>query len=233
MDGEFVLPAPRAQVWQALNDPAVLCACIHGCQSMERDGQNGFIAAVKMKVGPVSSVFNGKVELLDLDPPNSYRIEGRGEGGAAGFAKGGARVTLSDVEGGTLLHYNVSAEIGGRLAQLGGRLINGVAKKQADQFFENFAEQFRASGPSTPGAAPAPVAAGTPDVVHTPTIAAAPIAAAPAPSPETPWAWFVALAVAVLAGFLLGRSDVADWSVVAMIALALVSAGAGFRAGRG
>ncbi len=225
MDGEFVLPAPREQVWQALNDPAVLCACIQGCQSMERDGENTLIAAVKMKVGPVSSVFNGKIELLDLDPPNSYRLEGKGEGGAAGFAKGGARVTLADTEGGTLLRYDVSAEIGGRLAQLGGRLINGVAKKQADQFFENFAKQFRIDGVSEQGATSAPAA-------HATTVVATPIAATPARSSKAPWAWFVALSVALLVGFLFGRSGVGEWSVVAMIALAVVSAGAGYRAGR-
>lgn len=237
MDGEFVLPASRAQVWRALNDPAVLCACLQGCQKMERNGENGFVATVKMKVGPVSSTFNGKVDLLDLDPPNSYRIEGTGEGGAAGFAKGGARVMLSDVEGGTLLRYNVDAEIGGRLAQLGGRLINGVARKQADQFFEAFAERFRNGDVpdqdqpaiGTPADAAAPVAA--PVAIAPPPIAPPLTAPLPLASPA-PWAWLFALGVAVLAGFLLGRSNVADLGVVAMIALALVSAGAGYRAGR-
>ncbi|MDR7103651.1 carbon monoxide dehydrogenase subunit G [Croceicoccus sp. BE223] len=240
MDGEFVLPATREEVWAGLNDPEVLCRCIQGCQKMERVGDNSFAAEVKMKIGPVTSVFAGKVDLLDLDPPNGYRIEGRGDGGAAGFAKGGAVVTLADAEGGTRLRYDVNADIGGRLAQLGGRLINGVAKRQADQFFMNFAATFEGEA-MAPLAAGTATAAATPDAV--PVAAAAPIAApaavshvpayhAPAPLPAAPWAWLVALAVAVLAGFLLGRSNVADWGVIAMILLALVSAGAGFTAGR-
>ena len=187
-------------------------------------GDNSFAAKVKMKIGPVSSVFNGKIDLLDLDPPNAYRIEGKGDGGAAGFAKGGARVTLSDVDGGTMLRYDVNADIGGRLAQLGGRLINGVAKKQADQFFESFATQFGAETAADYGdAASAAVQSGP----------AAPTAMSSHVAPRTtPWAWFVALAVAIVAGFVLGRSTVAEPWVIAMIALALVSAGAGFRAGR-
>ena len=224
MDGEFVLPASREDVWAALNDPDVLGRCIQGCQSMERVGDNSFAAEVKMKIGPVSSVFNGKVDLLDLDPPNSYRIEGKGDGGAAGFAKGGAHVALSDTDGGTLLRYDVNADIGGRLAQLGGRLINGVAKKQADQFFENFAAQFGDEADLAPGDPAANVvvaAAGASTAI-----------AASAVRPSAPWAWLIALAVAIVAGFVLGRSGAAETWVIAMIVLALVSAGAGFRAGR-
>lgn len=141
MTGEVRLPADRQTVWTKLNDPEVLKLCIPGCQSLERTGENGFAAVAKIKVGPVSATFKGSVTLSDLDPPNSYRISGQGEGGVAGFAKGGAAVKLSDAsEGGTLLAYDVEANIGGKLAQLGGRLIDGVAKKMADQFFGNFAK---------------------------------------------------------------------------------------------
>ena len=141
MKGEVALPAARQIVWEKLNDPEVLKACIPGCQTLERTENGGFTAVVKLKVGPVSATFKGNVELTDLDPPNGYRIQGQGEGGIAGFAKGGAQVTLTDAEGGgTLLSYDVEANVGGKIAQLGARLIDGVAKKNADQFFATFAE---------------------------------------------------------------------------------------------
>jgi uncharacterized protein len=141
MIGEVMLPADRQTVWGKLNDPEVLKACIPGCQSLEKTGENGFLATAKIKVGPVSATFKGAVTLSDLDPPNTYRISGQGEGGVAGFAKGGALVALTDAAaGGTKLTYDVEANVGGKLAQLGGRLINGVAKKMADQFFANFAK---------------------------------------------------------------------------------------------
>jgi uncharacterized protein len=119
MNGEVQLAAPREAVWTKLNDPEVLKACIPGCEELERTEDNGFRAVAKMKVGPVSARFKGKVTLSDLDPPNGYKISGEGEGGVAGFAK---------------------AQIGGKLAQLGQRLINGSAKKLADEFFANFAK---------------------------------------------------------------------------------------------
>jgi carbon monoxide dehydrogenase subunit G len=139
MTGEIQLAAPREAVWSKLNDPDVLKACIPGCEELEKTDDQGFRAVAKMKVGPVSARFKGKVTLSDLDPPNGYRISGEGEGGVAGFAKGSARVHLLEKEGGTLLTYEVDAQIGGKLAQLGQRLINGSAKKLADEFFANFA----------------------------------------------------------------------------------------------
>ena len=147
MSGEVDLPAAKDVVWQKLNDPEVLKACIPGCQSLEKTGENGFAATAKIKVGPVSATFKGKVNLLDLDPPNGYRIQGEGEGGIAGFAKGGATVRLTDVpEGGTKLSYDVEAQVGGKIAQLGARLIDGVARKMADQFFSSFANAVRGEG---------------------------------------------------------------------------------------
>ncbi|RFB78969.1 CoxG family protein [Methylovirgula sp. 4M-Z18] len=139
MTGEVTLPADRPTIWKALNDPEILKACIPGCQSLERTSDNGFAAIAKLKIGPVSATFKGNVELTDLDPPNGYKINGEGQGGIAGFAKGGAAVKLSDAaEGGTVLSYNVEANVGGKIAQLGARLIDGTAKKLADQFFTNF-----------------------------------------------------------------------------------------------
>lgn len=141
MQGEVKLPADRQTVWNKLNDPEVLKQCIPGCQALEKTGDNSFAATAKIKAGPVSATFKGNVELSDLDPPNGYRISGQGEGGVAGFAKGGATVRLSDADdGGTILTYDVEANVGGKLAQLGGRLIDGVAKKNADAFFKKFAE---------------------------------------------------------------------------------------------
>jgi uncharacterized protein len=141
MRGEVQLGASREAVWAKLNDPEVLKACIPGCEELERTEDNsGFRAAAKMKVGPVSARFKGKVALSDLDPPNGYKISGEGEGGVAGFAKGGATVALAEKDGGTLLTYDVEAQIGGKLAQLGQRLVNGAAKKLADEFFANFAK---------------------------------------------------------------------------------------------
>lgn len=146
MQGEVILPASRQSVWEKLNDPEVLKQCIPGCQELERTGENGFRAIAKIKVGPVSATFKGNVELSDIDPPNGYRISGQGEGGIAGFAKGGANVSLKEgPDGGTILTYDVEANVGGKIAQLGGRLIDGVAKKNADSFFAKFAEIVRAS----------------------------------------------------------------------------------------
>jgi carbon monoxide dehydrogenase subunit G len=144
MTGEVQLPAAREVVWDKLNDPAVLRECIPGCEELTKSGDNQFEAVAKMKVGPVSARFKGKVMLSDFDPPNGYRISGEGEGGVAGFAKGGATVALAEQEGGTLLSYNVEAQIGGKLAQLGQRLVNGAAKKLADEFFAKFAEAVKA-----------------------------------------------------------------------------------------
>jgi len=139
MSGEQQLTAPREQVWAALNDPEVLKACIPGCESLEKLSDNEFAAVATNRIGPVKARFKGKVRLTDLDPPNSYKISGEGDGGIAGFAKGGATVALTDKDGGTLLSYNVEAHIGGKLAQLGQRLVNGAAKKLADDFFTKFA----------------------------------------------------------------------------------------------
>ncbi len=138
MTGEVTLPAERPKVWALLNDPEVLKSAIPGCQSLEKTGENGFAAVVKTRIGPVSATFKGKVELSDIVPLEGYTIKGEGEGGIAGFAKGGAKVSLSDAPGGTLLRYDVEATVGGKIAQLGSRLIDGVAKNLADKFFANF-----------------------------------------------------------------------------------------------
>lgn len=138
MTGERRIAAPRVQVWAALNDIEVLKSAIPGCDSLVREGENVLKATASVKIGPISAKFGGKVNLLDLDPPNGYRIEGEGQGGVAGFAKGGAVVTLTDDGTGTLLSYTVKAQVGGKIAQLGARLIDATAKQMADAFFDRF-----------------------------------------------------------------------------------------------
>ncbi|APG47598.1 CoxG family protein [Phaeobacter porticola] len=133
------IDAPRSDVWEALLDAETLKNAVPGCQEMEGSAEEGFSAVVVQKVGPVKATFRGVVTLSDLDAPNSLTLRGEGKGGAAGFAKGDAHVTLSDAEDGkTLLSYEVEAKVGGKLAQLGSRIIDGFAKKMADQFFERF-----------------------------------------------------------------------------------------------
>jgi carbon monoxide dehydrogenase subunit G len=146
MSGEVELAAPRDVVWTKLNDPEVLKACIPGCEQLDKISESEFQAIATVKVGPVKARWKGKVRLSDLDPPNSYRISGEGEGGVAGFAKGNSKVTLTAKNGGTLLSYEVEAQIGGKLAQLGQRLINSAAKKTADDFFGKFAATVAQSG---------------------------------------------------------------------------------------
>ena len=156
MTGEATFPAARSRVWALLNDPEVLKVCIPGCQSLEKVGDNGFAAVAKVKIGPVSATFKGKVELSDIVPDVGYTISGEGEGGIAGFAKGGAKVWLADAEDGTLLRYDVEAHVGGKMAQLGSRLIDGVAKGMADKFFASFAEEAAKAGPVADAGASGP-----------------------------------------------------------------------------
>ncbi len=167
MTGERRIAAPRAQVWAALNDIEVLKSAIPGCDSLVREGENVLKATASVKIGPISAKFGGKVNLLDLDPPNGYRIEGEGQGGVAGFAKGGAVVRLADDGAGTLLSYTVKAQVGGKIAQLGARLIDATAKQMADAFFDRFgamvavpepvAEEAQAAGaPARPVLPPTP-----------------------------------------------------------------------------
>ncbi len=138
MSGEYRLDLPRAQVWEALNDPDVLRACIPGCEELEQTSDTTMTAVVVQKIGPVKARFSGEVELVNIEAPSGYTIQGEGKGGVAGFAKGAADVRLVEDGDGTLLSYEARAQIGGKLAQLGSRLINSTAKKLANAFFENF-----------------------------------------------------------------------------------------------
>ncbi|HVW57334.1 MAG TPA: carbon monoxide dehydrogenase subunit G [Rhizobiaceae bacterium] len=139
MEGQEQIQAPVEKVWQALNDPDVLKVCIPGCESLEKQSDTAFAATVSLKIGPIKARFQGAVELKNLNPPHSYTIEGEGKGGIAGFAKGGADVALTaDGADATTLKYTVKADVGGKIAQLGSRLIDSTSKKLAGQFFENF-----------------------------------------------------------------------------------------------
>ena len=154
MTGEYRITAAREAVWAALNDPEILRQCIPGCEEIEKSSDTELAAKVTAKVGPVKARFGGKVTLSDLDPPNGYTITGEGSGGAAGFAKGGAKVALAADGAVTVLTYTVQANVGGKLAQIGSRLIDATARKMAEEFFSKFAELV-----GGPPAAPEPAAA--------------------------------------------------------------------------
>lgn len=139
MTGEYRIAAPRARVWEALNDPETLKRCIAGCEELEKTSDTEFSARVSTRVGPVSAKFTGKVQLSDVDPPNGYTISGEGQGGVAGFARGGAAVRLAEDGAETVLTYEANATVGGKLAQIGSRLIDSTARKMADDFFGKFA----------------------------------------------------------------------------------------------
>ena len=139
--GEYTIPATKQEVWDALNDAEVLKVCVPGCEEMEKVSDTEFTAKITAKIGVVRAKLKGQVKLSDIDAPNSYTISGSGKGGAAGFAKGGATVSLSDAPGGgTLLTYTAKADLGGKLAAVGSRVIQGVVKKMADDFFGKFAK---------------------------------------------------------------------------------------------
>lgn len=144
IEGESLIPTGRKQVWKALNDPEVLRRSIPGCQSLEETGENSFNTTVRASVGPISATFNATVTITDIQPERGYTIVGEGKGGAAGFARGQAKVELGDAESGTRLQYTADVNVGGKLAQVGSRLIQGTAKKLSEQFFGSFAKSLNA-----------------------------------------------------------------------------------------
>ena len=150
MTGEYRIPASKQAVWDALNDPEVLKASIPGCDSVEKISDTELKAKVTLKIGPVKAKFAGDVTLSDMDPPNSYTISGKGKGGAAGFGSGSATVSMTGEGGETVLTYSAKASVGGKIAQIGQRLIDSTSKKLADEFFSNFVEQLAVTGVSSP-----------------------------------------------------------------------------------
>jgi carbon monoxide dehydrogenase subunit G len=204
MTGERRIPAPRQIVWDALNNTEVLKASIPGCDTLEKTSDTTMTAKAGIKLGPISAKFSGNVTLSDIDPPNSYTISGEGQGGVAGFAKGGAKVFLTDDGADTLLKYEVNAQVGGKIAQLGARLIDAAAKQMADQFFDRFTEQVKAMVPAapepeTPAATPAPDTTPPPSMIPMSAL----IPREPLGLPLTAWLGigaFAVLLVLVLAG---------------------------------
>jgi uncharacterized protein len=144
MSGEYLILAPPARVWEGLNEPDILRECIPGCESLVRVSETELAAKATLKIGPAKMTFGGTVRLSEINPPHGYRISGEAQGGASGFAKGGAVVALEPTEDGTLLRYEGDAQIGGKLAQMGSRLIDATSRKMADDFFRKFAEYMTA-----------------------------------------------------------------------------------------
>jgi uncharacterized protein len=189
MTGTYTIPASREVVWAALNDPDVLKVCIPGCEQLQKRSDTEFEAAVVAKIGPVKARFTGNVNLSDLAPPTGYRITGQGSGGVAGFAKGGATVRLVEDGPNTVMTYEAQAQVGGKLAQLGSRLIDSVARKMADEFFSAFAEQLSGSRPQ-PAEAPAGVAGASAAASAAAASKAAPAAARSKPLGERIRGWW-------------------------------------------
>lgn len=217
LTGEQLIPAPRQAVWDALYDPEILRQCISGCETVTKTSDTDFEATVQIKVGPVKAKFKGKVALTDLDPPTSCTIVGEAQGGvAAGFGKGNAKVTLADADGGaTRLTYAVNAQVGGKLAQIGARLIDGVAAKMAEEFFTKFNQLVAGPAVSTDVAATAEAAkdAATAEPISASAMPGALPGSAAAQTPPTvtggipSWVWITGLIVIVCATtFLILRS---------------------------
>jgi carbon monoxide dehydrogenase subunit G len=224
MTGEERIAAPRNRVWEALNDPEILRQCIPGCQSLQRESAEKLRAVVEVKIGPIGARFNSLVMLTDVQAPEGYTLIGEGQGGTVGSAKATIKVRLTEEGGTTLLSYDVDAQVGGRLAQLGGPLIDATAKQFANKFFRKFGEIV--GGAPTAAAAEASRAAPIPAAV-----------AAPARAGGLPIAWMLALAVAALVGFLIGRGQgetaaASDWMGLAIGLLVVIVAAVGFEFGR-
>jgi uncharacterized protein len=220
MTGEFRIPAPRQRVWEGLNNPEILKSSIPGCQTIEKVSDTEFTAKVLAQVGPVKANFAGKVTLSDLDPPQSYTIAGEGSGGVAGFAKGSARVNLDDDGGATVLHYAVQAHVGGKLAQIGSRLIDSVARRMAENFFTRFVAAVAPEEPATGSAATAATeavpgdrvaaSAAAPGAVSTASVEAQPNTAAPEGKkdirlPPALWVTGLAAIIGAMLYFFTGR----------------------------
>lgn len=229
MNGEQLIAAPRVRVWDALNDPEVLKQCIPGCQSLDKEADNRLKATVAIKIGPIGAKFNGAVTLSELDPPNSYVISGEGQGGTAGFARGSATVTLTDEGEATRLTYVVDAEVGGRLAQVGGPIVDATAKQLAGTFFKRFGAIVTAGeNPAAAAAAPSsPTAQASSATTDLPASSTAIDRSPSAPSSQsTLLPWTGAIFLAALIGYLCGGSTITEpvTGVILAIAIAGVAA---------
>lgn len=225
MTSQQRIAAPRQRVWEALNDPEILRASVPGCQTIDKESDVRFTGTVEVKVGPIGARFKGVVSLEDIDPGNSYTLVIEGSGGIAGSAKGSAKVRLSEDAGNTIIHYDVDAQVGGRMAQLGGPVIDATAKQLAGVFFGRFGDIV--SGVAKPAA---------PARTKVAAAAGAPVMASPAArAGGFPVAWILTTVVAALTGFLVGHgqgSVGSEWAGLAIGMLLIVVAGAAFEYGR-
>jgi uncharacterized protein len=223
MNGQERIAAPRQHVWEALDNPELLKRCIPGCQSITKEEDGRLRTIAEIKIGPIGARFNALVARKDVNPPHSYTMVIEGQGGTVGFVKSGAKVRLTDDGAGTLLSYEVDAEVGGRLAQLGGPMLDATAKQLASRFFKQLSANIAAPG--------APVAAGKPSLA---TQSYAPVAAAPRRG--SPIAGLLALVVAALVGYLVGAAErgghESDWIGLSIGLLVIVVAAVGFEFGR-
>lgn len=231
MKGEQAIAASRQKVWEALNDPTVLAQCIPGCQSLEADGDSRFVAVAEVKIGPIGARFKGNVQLSDLDAPNGYTITGSGSGGIAGSAKGGAKVRLLDgSDGGTLVTYDVDAQVGGRMAQLGGPIIDATAKNLAGKFFAKFGEVVSGGEADAAPVQQSASAEQTAPAFTPPTYVSAPVAA-PTAQIAPLWCWVLALVVVLFTGFMLGRDNNGFVALIVTFML-IITTSVGYEAGR-
>ena len=199
--GRYVIAAPPEKVWEGINDPAVLKACIPGCEQLDKTSPTDFVATARLKIGPVSATFKGKVTLSELQPPNRLTLSGEGQGGVAGFAKGGAEVVLTPEGDGTVLTYTAKASVGGKLAQIGQRLIDGAAKQIADDFFKRFTAAL--TQPAALSADPTPAELDGVALLHAPHASAQIVADAPSERRGlSPLVWVTGL-IAVIVALLL------------------------------
>jgi carbon monoxide dehydrogenase subunit G len=230
MTGEQRIAAPRKKVWDALNDPEILRQSIPGCQSLTKEPDGRLKAVVEVKIGPIGARFTGAVTLSDIDAPNGYTLSGEGQGGTVGSAKGSAKVCLTDDGGATRLSYDVDAQVGGRLAQLGGPIIDATAKQLADKFFRKFGEIVGGAPAAATSAQPAATTRPA-EIPKAPAVSALPASVAKG---GLPMAWILAIAVAALAGFLIGRGQGvgSDWMGLSIGLLLIVVAAAAFEYGR-
>ncbi len=235
LSGEQRIAADRQAVWEALNDPDILRQCIPGCRALDREPDGSMRATVEIKIGPIGTRFQGAVTLSDIDAPNSYTITGNGQGGTVGHASGSARVRLTDDPAGTLLTHEVGVDVGGRLAQLGGPLIDATARQLADRFFRRFGELVASpavasadeAGPPRLTASASPAAETAPGPAYQPRQQAS--------AATSPIAWILAVAVAALGGYLVGHGlggAGSDWMGLAIGLAFVVIAAAAFEAGR-
>jgi len=228
MKGQHRICAPCQQVWDALYDPDILKRCIPGCQSLTKESDGRMRATADIKIGPIGARFNATVALSDIDPPNGYLLTIEGQGGTVGFVKSGTKVRLADDhQGGTLLSYDVDAQVGGRLAQLGGPIVDATAKQLARGFFEQFGSIVEAPARAKPEGVTAVAPVGPP--------IAAPALGYASPARGAPVAWMLALMVAALVGYLIGhaqRGGESDWMGLAIGSLLVIVAAAGFELGR-